>query len=234
MLVLTGLVAFLVNLLNANVLSNSQTTIAYDTQAAVDVIERDINISKTFLITKDSNFADATYGSDNAGGAWNDNSTAANPQPLILRMYATTTSVQNSNKAPVYVNLYGCTADLINSNPSLMVNVIYFVRSGNLYRRVLTDTSQATCSTPYQQQTCPTDGVAQNPAICKGNDALLLSNVTSFYHDFLNPNWSISAARSTQSDIDSILSVNVAIRVTQNINGDPYFHWSQIFAKKLN
>lgn len=237
MLVITGLVVYMINLLNANTLSNLTTQAVYDTHAAFDTVESDAKLSKTFLVNIDPNMSDP-YGPDGAGATWDANNITGSGAPnyaqanvLILRMYATTADTHNPNKAPVYINQNGCGAGVINTNPVLTVNVIYFVQNNNLYRRVLADqTNPSLCNTPYQQQTCPSG--ATN-AICHGTDKLLLTNVyylslaytTPFPTTILFPQHGPYRADLpsplTQSQLTPATSVRFGVSVSQTINGNP-------------
>jgi len=233
LLMLTAIVVIMMSLLNTNSASDAKVTMAYDVQNAFDYVETDARLASHILYTIDSNFSDP-YGPDNAGTAWNAGPALPGSfSPLILREYATTTPIQNVNKAPVYVNVYGCTSDVINSNPILTTNVIYFVRNGTLYRRTLTDTSQTTCDTQYQSQTCPPDASTPVNAICKGVDTTLATDISSesfvYYNNLIG-----NISPNSQSALDSAVGIAVTLGITRPINGSPYNYISSTFINTLN
>jgi len=240
MLVLTSFVVFMVNLLNNNVQSDTDITLAYDTQSAMEIIERDVHISSQFLTTTDNGFTDP-YGYNNSGAVWSYKGTSQSggniSEFLITHTYATTLSVQNSAKSPVYINQFGCSPTLINSNPMLAVNNIYFIRGGNLYRRTLTITSQTTCDPQFQKQTCPPD-VSPLNSICKSTDTLLLTNVTSFevrYYNNPGDFFPIDAYNSNDPNI--LLNAKTAvvlIGTAATVAGDVRGNLSAIQITRLN
>lgn len=231
-LVVTGMVAFMVALLNSDSIAQVKLESTYDAQAALDIMDGDVNITKTFLLAPDTNMTDP-YGPDNAGSAWTYTTNSDNTAPvLILRMYATTTNVQNSNKLPVYINQNGCSGSALTTNPAYTVNVIYFVRGGTLYRRVLTDTSQTLCSTPYQVQTCPPDAPQPVNTICKGVDETVLTNVSDFRVQF----WD-SGRRTlpmTQLGYDTVTSVDFYVTTTRQASGSTVVFGTDRFTTRRN
>ena len=269
MLVITGMVAYMVAMLNMSTRADIQNRAVYDTHAAFDTVETDVKITKTFLVSIDDVMSDAygsyggtgtawlsdPYGPNGSGATWSVNTAAATPvaggyaYPVILRMFATSKNVHDPTKAPVYINRYGCTPATINTNPPLTVNVIYFESGGNLYRRTLippttTDTTTistpshvTTCTTPYQQQTCP----AGNPlasATCTATDQLVLSNVSIIITTFTGPS-GVAMVPSpstplTQTDLDGANSLRFYVGTRQTVNGAPLDYGATYQFTKVN
>jgi len=236
MLTLSVILVYMVNLLTLGATTDSQLTVTHETQTALDSIERDVHVGAKFLVTTDPGYNDP-YGPDNAGATWSYVGSSPYLRTLIIRAYATTKSLSDSSKSPVYVNQFGCTSAVINSNPPLFTNIIYFVRNGNLYRRVLTDTSQTTCDPPFQQQSCPSDAGTPN-VICKGTDTLLASNVNIFgvsYYQHAGDFYPIDAYNSSDPVVlDASNTLAVQINRYQNIGGDSQSYYSAIQVTKLN
>jgi hypothetical protein len=234
MIIAVTMTKLLVNLYITNyaALTRAQTT--GDTQIALRTIDSDVTVAKTFLVTIDPTLSDP-YGPDNNGTAWNTYTISANTQPvLILRKYATTANSHDPSKALVYINQNGCTAPGSDSNAPLMINVIYFVRGGNLYRRTLTDTSHSTCGTPFQLQSCPVD-VAPRNAICKASDILVLSGVSGFQVGFkMLPGTTQLLLPTTQSALDAAVGAEETLQVTRTMDGQPSTFSDIIYSSKKN
>lgn len=197
-----------------------------DVASAQDAISRDIAVAKSFLLATDSGMSDP-YGPDNAGTTWNSNPSGdGTTSTLILRMYATTASESNSTRQLVYRNVYGCGAGVLETNPPVTVNVIYFVRSASLYRRILTDGSLTTCASPYQQQTCPADVSRPWNPLCKDADQVLATGVSSFSAGFYVTNGGTGGtplAATTQQQLDVAEAVDVDLTLTRQ-NGTVSYH----------
>lgn len=195
------LVSMLVSVLSQISIARVRTGAIYDNQAALDLIEKDLSVNALYLTTNDSGYSDS-YGPDNAGAAWSYKGSSATSRVLLARSFATTLSPYNSSKAPVFINQLGCsTADLY-YNQAYMVNLIYFVRGGTLYRRTLTNPSHTLCSTPYQQRSCPSDATWVSG--CSVEDTIIATNVQSFaVAYYLNP------IDSTAVDVYSSTDPNV-------------------------
>lgn len=233
-IIVIGMVSLMINLYYSNIASLVRNQTTGDIQTALRMIDSDVDVTKTLLVTTDANLSDP-YGPDNNGTAWNMYGTNAGTQPvLLLRMYATTTNLYNPAKSLVYVNQSGCNPPASSGNTPLMTNVIYFVRGATLYRRVLTDTSKPTCGTPFQQQTCPADVSPKDP-VCKVNDTMVLANVSSFQVDFRTvPGNTQLSLPTTQPTLDSAVGADVNITVTVPVNGSPSTFTGSIYTNKKN
>lgn len=236
MVTLSVMVVLMINLSAANLISNNEIIMTVDTKTALSVIEDDINLSSAFLTTKDAAFSDP-YGPDGSGATWSYKGNSATSRVLIARTYATTTSVKDPNKTPVYIDQYGCGIAVQTSNPTLRTNSVYFVSSGNLYRRTLTDVSETLCSPQFQKQSCP-PGIGNPNIICKANDALLVSNVTNFDIRYYAASSDTTPMDVYSSNDPNVLqpakTVDVIISVSKTVAGETIGYSSSIKVSKIN
>jgi type II secretory pathway pseudopilin PulG len=239
-LIALALTGTLVSIIQTSGKSRAQVNLAYDTQSATNTIEDDVVLSSSFLPTIDSTITDPYQPTTN-GGAWSYLGDSSQTRSLILRTYATTTNSNALNRKAVYLTDNGCTADKIYTNDVLQTNTIYFVKNGNLYRRILTDTSQSTCSPQYQKQTCPTLeslGGSRN-AICKADDELILQNVTNFSVDYYSNSSSTTPIAVYDSGADPLLvttGLTVVVNVTSTVkaSGQAITNTSTLRITRLN
>jgi type II secretory pathway component PulJ len=235
-LVLGGIVALLIGLMTDTIASRTELELTHDTTNALHIIEDDVKLTSAFLTTKGSAFTDP-YGSDGLGGTWSYKGVSETSRTLILQAYATTRSPRDSLKAPVYINENGCSADFILSNPTLTTNIIYYINNGSLYRRTLTDTSQNTCQTPFQRQSCPPNLASPDP-VCKTDDVLLLSNVTSFIVHYYNDPASGTPLdvypSSSSTVLDPTVSVRVKLDISKNLGTRNFFLHRELQVSNLN
>jgi len=198
-----------------------------DVNSSQDAISRDIALSGSVLVAPDSGIADP-YGPDNVGTPW---SAASNgdgtTSTLILRMHATTASSANSARQLVYRDVNGCGAGVLDTNPAMTYNLVYFVRSGTLYRRTLIDATLPTCSTAYQLQTCPADAPRPWNELCTGTDQVLTSSVSAFTAGFYVTNGGTGGTQlalpTTQNQLDATEAVDVDLTLTRQ-NGAVTHH----------
>lgn len=158
-----------------------------DTKQALWYMEDNIRGAHTFAAAIPSGYSDP-YGPHNAGTsgaeAWTYMGDSATSRVLITVNYSTSTNALNTGRQPVFVNTatYNCTTQIY-YQPQLSFVTIYFVKDSTLYRRVLTDTTTALCSgsTQQQSQSCPPYIASGSwSALCKANDEVLATQVTSF------------------------------------------------------
>lgn len=234
-LVLGGILALLIGLMSNNLASRGELETIENMNSALTTIEDDIKLASAFRTKIDTDFSDP-YGKG-IGNAWSYKGNGAGDRVLIMRTYATTRSPRDSLKSPVYINDNGCSTDALLSNPALNANMIYFVENGNLYRRTLTDIDEDTCSPQFQRQSCP-PGVASPNALCKTDDALLLTNVSRFdveYND--NPNDSVYLdpyPANNDTILDPAKAVKINITVTKKLGGRTFSLARELLASKLN
>lgn len=233
-------------------IQKTQLELSESNQIALNTIERDVRLALAYETTPAySTFVDS-YGPTNTNegwsGTWSYKGTDSDHRVLILRENATTTNPFAASRNPVYVqgflaNLYGeqntnfnCTlynaatapTGALTYNPTLPYYLIYFVRDGNLYRRVLTDTTTPVCSnTPqYQKQSCPEADTSQ-PASCKANDELIAENVASFTVTYYSQGSSstptftdINAYAQSDSDIfEEVSNITATLKLQKSAGG---------------
>lgn len=168
-------------------------------QDALNRIEQDVNSSSGYLatnniaLTSPQGYDDGTASFDNVG---------TNGTMLILNSYATTSNPLNSNQSTIYTpSPNPCNSTQVNQNPPVMMNIIYFVKNGTLWRRVVAPYNYATigCSVPWQQPSC-TPGYA-TPSFCKTQDTRLVDNIqTNGFNVSYFINASSVSANATASD----------------------------------
>ncbi|HYG83449.1 MAG TPA: hypothetical protein VD907_01065 [Verrucomicrobiae bacterium] len=235
MLTLMAVVAVLINLVADNASVRGELSAMHDTQQALNTIETDASLAAKFITTKDAPFNDP-YGPSGNGGSWSFNGSSSDINALLIRAYATTANPLDTTKTAVYINELGCSNDVILSNPALTTNILYFVQGGNLYRRVLTDTSKTTCAPQYQKQSCPPNRTTNN-TICKTDDSLLLSDVTKFKVDYFSDPLSgtpLNTSSGAASVLDPAVAVRVTIKVSKSIAGQAFIHERSLFIHKRN
>jgi type II secretory pathway component PulJ len=235
MLIITTItVSVLMGLLLNNSQSQYQVSSASNVKTALNTIEQDMKTSGAILTTTDSQMTDA-YVSDSGGTSWSYKGVSSQSRTLIIRGYATTESPVSDTKSPVYINQFGCDAANLYSNPVLTTNIIYFVKNGSLYRRVLTDATKTTCNTPYQRQSCPAD-LPSRDVSCKADDSLILSDMSNFDVQYYTSGTQISNPYSSTDPqvLSQATTVEPRIAVTKQIAGDSIAYTDVMKANKNN
>lgn len=183
MLVIGVFIGLIVELAGQSVVSRTQSQAVYDVQDAISRIEQDVKTSIGFLATNSVTIASPQGLNNDATNFLNVAQQSASDRILILNMGATTLNPNDPAVKPVYaVNSPSvCTSVNVVYNTVMKYNVVYFLRSGSLWRRTLmpsTYTSLATwCSTPYQRPSC---AAGQVNAMCATEDVEVLPNATVF------------------------------------------------------
>ncbi|HSW92206.1 MAG TPA: fibronectin type III domain-containing protein, partial [Candidatus Saccharimonadales bacterium] len=160
--------------------TRDRTVITYDTQNALDRIEQDTRLSTQFLVT--SGTQTSPQGSDS-----NFTGTAAftNTNSLILSELATDKNPADPSRALVYfVNQPNPCGATQRFNRVLLTKVIYFIKSGSLWRRTIvpdnntnsTPDNNSVCTSPWQLDSCSPGYVA---SLCKTNDEEVMKNIYS-------------------------------------------------------
>lgn len=156
----------------ANLLGLNSIVQTADTRGALRTIEKEITKSNKFLST--NSIPDITGNTPYATTAWNwqGNPVDPNKQVLITENYATR---RNDGK------LVNTISNGVTCDAKLMVNYVYFVYDGTLYRRLLkkipTPVDCADGAAVQQLRTCGGTFVNSN---CEGRDARIVSGVTKF------------------------------------------------------
>lgn len=180
-LVIAGIIALMINLVGDSTISRDRSISAYNLQSALDRIEQDARLATVFLSSY--SMLNTPQGRDDTTGAFS----ASSPNnDLIVNQYATTSSPLNVNRQVVYYKSQpnACGAANTILNPALTVKIIYFLKSGSLWRRTIVPAwslsasdQTAVCDTPWQRNSCSLSATFN--AYCQSRDELILDNVSS-------------------------------------------------------
>ena len=249
-LVIGAFITAIVYMTGDAIASKAANNLAYNIQDALNKIEQDVALSGGYLSTNNISLS-ANQGYDGStSDFYNVNSNNSVGSMLILNSYATTDNPLSSDRNLVFLRSEpnACDSQQINENAPLTLNVVYFIDSGTLWRRVLArsnynDTNATTgyvCSNPWQKPTCQTTN-----AFCTVEDTKLIEgiNVSDFairYYSAsdqaLNTTASDSSktVRERQDALDASAVVEVEITVSINSAGRPYTHTGKIRATSPN
>jgi Tfp pilus assembly protein PilV len=222
--VMTVILVFILTLLNDFSSLRTRQTLSTAGQTALQQIESDVKLSSAFLTAVDTSSYTDNYGTaqtkttGNNAASWSFTGSNANARTLILNTYATDKNPLDDTRSPVFINQVGCSSTQIYANDVLTNTVIYFIFNNTLYRRVLTQASPpATCSSPFQVQSCP--AVSNRPANCIIDDTELLKNVSSFSISYYINSVSqspIDAYSSPNANtLNNAMAVDITITTTQ-------------------
>ena len=245
-LIITGFIAVMINMVGSVLVSQEQSRIAYDTEQALSQMEVDIHTSPAFLST--TGLVNSPQGSNDSTGAW---SSTANG-PLVLSTYATTVNPINANGSILgdnslfYTNQpYGCDDSNHIYNPTYKVYTIYFIKNNNLYRRVIFPNVASTgkpptvayqggdiCDEdsdglgPWQQNSC-TNGTG---GYCATKDDLVAPNITAmqltYYPD--------AGSATPTSDQTSATTVNISLTGSSSASGQSFSYTGVLRTSRAN
>jgi type II secretory pathway pseudopilin PulG len=241
-LVIGIFVSAIVSMTGSILASRGANALSYNINDALTRIDQDVKASAGFLSTNSNSVIPLQTGQGlDDGTAIFHNATSAgatdpNDAKLILNSYATdqnpltpTRNIINAATQP-----FSCTSSFVNQNSKVMTNIVYFVKNGTLWRRVIMPLNYNTggaCSATWQKPTC-TPGY--NPAtltFCKANDQRLVDGVTGFavtYWTNSVPPTAISIASDTtgtqndtarQAAMQTASSVYVTITAAKTLSG---------------
>lgn len=136
-------------------------------------------------------------------GGWSANN---NSDVLILSTPALTAPYGNDNSQKVYINTVGCEPETTRlGNDALLVNIIYFSKGSNLYRRVLSSNgSLSTCGNNYFKQTCPS---SNSSAGCP-EDRLLTNQLDEFKVSYIDQNGN----QTTRPEEGSLVKISLKLK----------------------
>lgn len=223
-------------------------------QNALSDVERDIRFSTTYSNDLPAPFSDAYAPS----GGWTHRGSPADEdkRALILKASATTNNPYSPTRTPIYLNggipnpyitqepLLNCSntppLGTLYLNPQLPFYVIYFVDNGNLYRRVVTDTTTTVCNgaQQYQKQSCPTG----TGGTCTVKDEVISTDVTRFSVDYYQqtddpaPTFVLLDPYKTVSPDDLALADNIEVTIglQRAIDSVPVVAELSIIATRIN
>lgn len=250
MMALTVFIGALIAMASEVAKTQGENKLTFDTQSALDMIERDVRLSANFLAGNE--FAvSSPLGYAGGAGAINDfKNNGTNGEMLILRTLATDRNPLDPARELIYINTgSGCGANQKVVANYYYTTVIYFTKTDgtnkSLWRRILLPTlatGTSTCGTPWQRSSCsPT---ATKGAACKIDDTLLIDNVSEFSIDYrynASDTSAVADAKSTAiSDANrtillrSISAVQVNITAARTIGGKPVTNSGTVLTSRLN
>jgi hypothetical protein len=233
-LVVSGFVALMINMIGDSLVTGTQNTLTYNTQDALDRIEQDTRLTTQFLATSDT--LPSPQGSNNnfAGTA-----AFSSSNSLILGGLTTDQNPANINRQLIYyANQPNNCGSLQTYNRVFQGKIIYFINNGTLWRRTTipaydlnsTVDANTVCSAPWQRNTC-SPGYTTG-TVCQTNDTDVMDNVASFSVKYLS-----SAASTVDLGSANALSANaiqVTITGTQTSLGKNITSSGTILTTKLN
>lgn len=227
---ISTIVTVIINLTGDVLASRAQSDMLYETQSALNQIEKDIKITGRFLAENNITIA-SPQGSNNGTDTFK-NINSSYGTLLILKSLTTDTNesifVTNSQNGTdnqtqlIYKNSpNACGGQYKTLNEPYFSNVVYFISNGSLWRRTILDAASTPCQTPWQKPTCAS---SVNGTTCKALDSKLLSNVSSFSIEYYanpgdtNPiNISETNNALRQAAMNPALAAKVTITTTQSV-----------------
>lgn len=174
LLVIAGFIALMVTMVGDAIANHNRNVMTYDIQNALNMVEQDTRLSSQFLTT--SGVLPSPQGKDGATAAFS--STAGD---LILGEAATNKNPIDPTRGFVYYNApFSCSDPAqVFKNQIFFNTVVYFTRSGSLWRRTYVPSPSGTpCTTPWQVNSCAPGYT--NTTQCKTTDSEIMQNVDSF------------------------------------------------------
>jgi hypothetical protein len=224
-------IALAVNLTGESLTLREKNIAAYDVQSTLDDMEATISQSTSFLdsTSRVTNPLTDPQGSDDHTAAWT-GTTGQHPDTLVLQLPATSTNPLDANRSIIYTGAGSCNA----KNPLLQYQVIYFVKSGSLYKRTIIPVVPA-CTTPWQRNSCSTAGLTSNPSLCKVEDDKLLDNVTDmnilYYQAASDPD---SSSVDISNNFTNVNTAKITLSVSKQVAGNTTSYSSSVRATSLN
>lgn len=172
--------------------TRQKNLLAYNTQASLDDIEVNANQATSFL--SNTTGVVSPQGRNNSSTQFISNSGGANGT-LIMKSAATTKSPYDPTRALIYT---GSGSSCNESNAILTYTTVYFIASGQLFKRTILPNTAA-CAPPYQQNSCASTSMSSS--ICKVEDEKLADNVSDFSISYL---YDDSAATPESADTVSV------------------------------
>lgn len=231
---MVGLFLLIIAVVNSGSRSIETSKQVNEAQTAANLIRDDLKLTSRFLVTSD--ITDTRPG----GGNWDFRGSSATNRVLILRTLATDLYKTNSAREVVYLQSGGCP---IGASPAYN-NIVYFVRSGNLYRRIIVQPPVANlyCAgqTNGQNRTCEDPGPSA-PSNCREHDVLVTQNVTEFNIQYYNEPASTSTNSTiynpatnpiAQGSLNAIPSIKITLETNKQIGGDDNEYTTQFRATR--
>ncbi|WP_260762956.1 prepilin-type N-terminal cleavage/methylation domain-containing protein [Candidatus Mycosynbacter amalyticus] len=218
-ILLVGLVSLVINLVNTNAATIELSKQVNEVQSGIGSFRTDIGLSQRFLMT--TTITDTTP----AGNSWDFRGGGNTNRVLILNVQAASSNPLDTSRQPTYLQAGGCP---IGTSPAYN-NIVYFVSSGTLYRRMIVQPPSANlyCSgqSNAQTRTCSNPGSGGSPSNCQEKDVAIIQNVTNFNVEYYNqagdttPNQTLYNTGTAQSLLDGIATLRISLSTQKNIDG---------------
>lgn len=229
---ITVFIAMMVLLTGDVLVARERNAAIYDTQDALNDIEREVKNSVQFLSTSGTLLS--PQGKDNVSSAF----TSASGD-LIIKSIVTDKSLTSADRKPVYYayqpNQCGASEGV---NSMFTARTIYFLKSDKslwkrtylpAYNRDSAPNAETVCSDPWQLNSCspgqPMDGR------CKTRDVELIKNVTDFSVDYFTS--ADSTVDSGDAAADTAVAVRVSITTSKKVSGKDLTYTSSLRALKV-
>jgi hypothetical protein len=263
LLTIGAFISVIVNMTGDVLAARGSNVLSYNIQDTLNRIEQDVKLSTGFLATNNISF-DSVNNPQGFNGAtsnfYNVNTVDSDPSTsdgniLILNELATTGNPLSLGNGVVYLNNQpnSCSSNAtqVNQNTPMTMNVIYFIKSGSLWRRTIapvnyltTGATTAGCNqVPWQQPSC---SPGYSSTFCKTEDIKLVdvSSINDFsiqYYNGAGSNTANSAASDTSitpgprnSALQSATTVSASLNISQNVAGRAISQAGTIRATRLD
>ena len=211
-LVTVGLIAGLILIANNVSGPNRQNSLIRSTQRALDMIEKDVINSSTFLTSVPTTDYTDSYSVDY--------STLSFSNRLVIQKYDVAANPnENSATVPAFGGVSPCVGGTIaDENNTTPILIIYFVKNNSLYRRTLTITTGGpTCGTKLAQQSCS----ESQACTVKDIQVTTVGSVDNFTVEyFLNSSTTTPITNSADVPFTSSVSVSINSTITSPKQND--------------
>lgn len=231
-IVVIGVIVGLMIALVGNVISsNSKNQMIYDVQTALNQIEQDTFLSTSFV---DTYSAPTPQMKSDSTGMYDATPAAGTTPDVILSQLGTTKNPMDPTRAiAYYARPNPCSGDIA-ANDLFLIKVVYFVRSGALYKRTIvplnntnaTPDGDTVCVKPWQRGSC-TAGYAANVR-CQTNDVKIVDGVDSINVTYFNK----IAPTTPISDASLADSIKIAINLNRQTAGETYSYTGSLSATR--
>lgn len=200
--------------------SSAKLNLKVEGQAILIGLQDDIEFADSFGSAIRSDLSD-TYASDYTS--------ALSANRMIINSPALTASHRDSNRTTVYKNQVGCAAADLTDNDIVYDNIIYFIKSGTLYKRFLTyptPNGNETCGTNFVKKSCPSS-VTLSTA-CPSYDRVLSTHIDTLVLTYYTANNTVT------TDPTLAQRVLVSIGLKDKINAEYFTESTSMTMRKVN
>lgn len=236
-LIIGGFIALMVSMVGEVMQTRGETSMVYESQTALSLIEQDTQLSTQFL-TSTKNVVSPQGVGDNFAGGGNFSNRA---DTLILQTLATdkNPNAPSSRNLIYYANQPNSCASPNKVGNQIFVNtVVYFIKDGSLWKRTIVPTNNTSatadantvCDTPWQRNSCSPGSTA---ALCQSSDSEIMKDVESmgvtYYSSPANTGSPLPTANAATAT-----AVRVSINGKKTVAGRTIELSQSILAAKLN